>query len=60
MGSTWPASWIASTWNLCLPLFRCLWMRALVVDLVEAGLFGFNYGIDTIQNVSKRIWRNLG
>jgi hypothetical protein len=24
------------------------------------GLDGFNYGIDTIQNVSKRIWENLG
>jgi len=23
------------------------------------GLDGFNYGIDTIQNVSKRIWDNL-
>jgi hypothetical protein len=24
------------------------------------GLDGFNYGIDTIQNVSKRVWDNLG
>jgi hypothetical protein len=25
----------------------------------SGGLYGFNYGIDTIQNVSKRIWDNL-
>jgi hypothetical protein len=24
------------------------------------GVYGFNYGIDTIQNVSKRVWANLG
>jgi hypothetical protein len=24
------------------------------------GLDGFNYGIDTIQNISKRVWDNLG
>lgn len=24
------------------------------------GLFGFNYGIETIQGISKRIWANLG
>ena len=24
------------------------------------GLYGFNYGIDTIQNVSARVWANLG
>jgi hypothetical protein len=24
------------------------------------GLDGFNYGIDTIQNVSRRVWDNLG
>jgi hypothetical protein len=26
----------------------------------SGGLYGFNYGIDTIQNVSERIWDNLG
>jgi len=26
----------------------------------SGGLDGFNYGIDTIQNVSERIWDNLG
>ncbi len=30
-------------------------------DPVGSGdLFGFNYGIDTIQGVSKLVWRNLG
>jgi hypothetical protein len=24
------------------------------------GVYGFNYGIDTIQNVSQRVWDNLG
>jgi hypothetical protein len=24
------------------------------------GLYGYNYGIDTIQNVSERVWDNLG
>jgi len=23
------------------------------------GLYGFSYGIDTIQNVSQQIWNNL-
>ena len=28
-------------------------------DPVGKGTYGFDYGIDTIQNVSKRIWNNL-
>jgi hypothetical protein len=30
-------------------------------DPVGSGdLYGFNYGIDTIQSISQRVWANLG